>query len=87
MPLDELICDVQNACMMQTLSDVIDAFGGYAKLASALDCPPGTTSAWKTRGSIPARYWSKIVEKANELGIEGITFDVLGRIAAQREVA
>lgn len=73
--------------MMQTLSDVIEAFGGYAKLASALDCPPGTTSAWKTRGNIPVRYWSKIVEKAAELGIDGITFDVLGRLAAQREIA
>lgn len=63
------------------------AIGGYAKLATVLECPPGTTSAWKTRGSIPVRYWSKLVEKAAELGIDGVSFDTLGRIAAQREVA
>lgn len=67
---------------MQNLSDVIDAFGGYAKMADAIGCPPGTASAWKTRGSIPVRYWARIVEEAEVLGIAGITFELLGRIAA-----
>ncbi|MCV9940953.1 helix-turn-helix domain-containing protein [Boseaceae bacterium BT-24-1] len=80
--------------MMQNLADVIDAFGGYAKLAQALGCPAGTASAWKTRGSIPVRYWAQIVEEASLLGIDGVTFDALARIASlpretprRREVA
>lgn len=76
---------------MQNLNDVIDAFGGYAKLAEAIGCPAGTASAWKTRGSIPVRYWSQIVARAAALGIEGVSFEALAKIASQsasaREVA
>lgn len=70
---------------MKTFGDLIDHFGGAAKMAAEI---PGieanTIRQWSARGSIPARYWRAIVDAATRLGIEGVTFEVLGMIAADQ---
>lgn len=68
---------------MQTFSDVITAFGGYAKIAEAVGCPPGTASAWKSRQGIPHRYWSRIAAEAQARGINSVTLEALADIAAK----
>jgi hypothetical protein len=51
-------------------SQVIEAFGGTAGLASAIGLSPKLTTHWGRRG-IPAKYWPRIeeTETARRLGI------------------
>ena len=67
-------------CKMKTAADVIDALGGYRRLASAIGVPPTTVSAWKSRGSIPAHQWSKLVEQARQVRLNGVTLESLASL-------
>ena len=49
-------------------------------MASAIDVPPTTVSAWKSRGSIPARHWAKLVAQAHKARLESITLESLAVI-------
>lgn len=69
---------------MQTFSDIVTAFGSYAKMADAIGCPAGTVSAWKTRNGIPHRYWARIAAEAEARRIEGVSLETLARISAQQ---
>jgi hypothetical protein len=69
--------------MMQTFAQIIDALGGYAKIAEGVGCPPGTASSWKSRNDIPHRYWPKLVEMATEQGVSGVTFELLVKLGAE----
>jgi DNA-binding transcriptional regulator YdaS (Cro superfamily) len=59
-----------------TWDSVIDDLGGTGKVASALGLEPPTVSVWRERG-IPPKRWLAIVQLAEELGREGITFESL----------
>lgn len=68
---------------MMTFREIIDAFG-YASLAAALRLPPGTVSAWKTRGSIPHQYWREIQFEARKRRLRGVTYSALEAAARPR---
>lgn len=72
---------------MESASDIIESLGGVTAVAAALSVPLGTASAWKTRDSIPPEYWETLVAEAVRRGIEGVTLDLLARIAARRRKA
>ncbi len=67
---------------METFSDLIERFGGAAKMAVAIGESANTIRQWSARRSIPGRYWEAIVEAAQRLYIEGVTFEALASIAA-----
>lgn len=69
---------------MQTYVDIIDGFGGTAALARALNLPLGTVAAWKSRNSIPSDHWAEIVDAADILDVEGISFEVFAKIKRGR---
>ncbi|WP_143103774.1 ribbon-helix-helix domain-containing protein [Methylobacterium gossipiicola] len=75
--MSQIICD------MQTLGEVIDAFG-YAELAAILGKPPGTVSSWKSRNQLPSEFWKTVLEAAARRGMTDITADLLIRLDANR---
>lgn len=65
---------------MRSHTDVIEAFGGKAKLARAIGLQPKRLTHWNTRG-IPSKYWPDIEEVARHLKLP-ITARDLRRLAA-----
>ncbi|RFC66481.1 hypothetical protein DYI37_03295 [Fulvimarina endophytica] len=53
---------------MQTPSDIINSLGGNAAIARKLGISPSGVSEMKRRNSIPVKYWSGLIEIANEGG-------------------
>lgn len=47
---------------MDTVAEIIDAFGGNARFAELIGKQPSTASEMRRRGSIPVTYWPRIVE-------------------------
>lgn len=72
---------------IRTAADVIDAFGGATSFAAIIGRKPSTASEMKRNGSIPARYWLKVVEAAGEKGLADITLERLAEIAASPPTA
>ena len=53
---------------MTSLSTIIDTIG-QAKIADRLSIHRRNPSAWKARGSIPAKYWAGIARLCSELAV------------------
>jgi len=67
--------------MASTAADferLYEAWGGNAELmASDIGQQGVTVRQWRNRGSIPAEYWPKIIERAAARGVL-LTVDVFG---------
>lgn len=72
---------------MQTSSDLIERFGGAAKMAPLISVPANTIRQWAARDSIPARYWHAIIEEARKLGVRGINAESLASLAGRKKAA
>lgn len=69
---------------MQNVADIFAAFDGPAKLGRAIGVRTEHATAMKRRGSIPARYWLRLVKAARDEGRADITLEVLARVHAAR---
>lgn len=67
---------------METFAQVIDALGGSAVVARGIGEDPGTVRQMRRRGSIPSRYWPRIVVFAATRGRNDVTIDILAQISA-----
>lgn len=67
---------------MNSFSAVIEAFGD--KFAQAIGVEESHARTMKARKSIPSTRWLRTVEAAQELGIEGVTLDLLARLDAEK---
>jgi hypothetical protein len=47
---------------MQNVSDIFDKLGGPAAVAKLLDCQRSAASEMKRRGSIPVKYWPRLID-------------------------
>ena len=65
---------------MNSFHDVIQAFGGGAKLASDIGINPITVRQWGNRGSIPSKYWPAIVEAAKAKRLRGVNYKTLASL-------
>jgi len=70
-----------------TPAELIDRLGGTGAVANYMPAPVGRVSAWKARGSIPARYWPQIVDLAKIRRVRGVTLDYLSRMHAAEGAA
>jgi len=57
---------------MKDASDIIAALGGAARVAAMFGVSRTAASNWR-RDGIPARLWFEVIDKAAELGVEGVT--------------
>ncbi len=65
---------------MDTVPDLITAFGGPAAFSRALGVNPSTASEMKRSGRIEVDYWPTIMQKAKERGLRGVHEAMLTRI-------
>lgn len=72
---------------MNTVEDVFLSFDGTSALASALQVKLSAASEMRRRGSIPVRYWPRLVDAARERNVDGISYDVLVHIHAPDEAS
>jgi hypothetical protein len=70
---------------METFSDLVDGFGGAAKMAPQISESPNTIRQWVARGSVPARYWQQIIEAAQRLSVRGVTYAALAELANRKK--
>lgn len=68
---------------MLTVTDIIAKWPSAAEMARDIGLRrPGHGAMMKMRGSIPAPYWSALVEAAEKRGIEGVTLEALAQAHA-----
>ena len=72
---------------MESVSDLINRFGGAAKMAPEIDTDANTIRQWAARGSIPGRHWSVIVTAATRLEIDNVTLELLAGLAEKVRAA
>lgn len=68
---------------MKTFTEIISAFGGYARFADEVGVSRNKAAVWRHRNSIPSGHWLEVVRAAERNGI-AITVDMLAEIAAGR---
>lgn len=71
---------------MNSVRELIDAFGGPTAFSKIIEKRPSTASEMKRNRSIAVDYWPKVIEAAAERGMEGVTAEFLMRLHA-REAA
>jgi hypothetical protein len=70
---------------MNSVGEIIEAFGGPTKFSAALGFKHvSTASEMQRRGSIPSKYFSKIVDEARLRGIRGVTFKSLALLHSEK---
>jgi len=72
---------------MNTVEDVFLAFDGTRNFADALKLGLSTASEMRRRGSIPVRYWPRLVDEAEKRSISSITYDRLVAIHSETRKA
>jgi hypothetical protein len=72
---------------MESFADLIERFGGAAKMALAIGELPNTIRQWAARNSIPARYWQTIVTAARDNNVRGVSHAALAELAGRRRAA
>jgi hypothetical protein len=70
--------------VMQSIAEIIDAFGGPAAFARVISRGASTASEMKRHGATHARYWEEVVEAARARGIAGVTLECLARLHARK---
>jgi hypothetical protein len=65
---------------MNSVPELIDAFGGPTAFSRVIEKGPSTASEMKRSRSIGIQYWPKVIEAAAERGLQGVTTDLLMRI-------
>lgn len=45
---------------------IVNKFGGQSKMAAELNANSSTVGMWKQRGSIPSKWWPKILDVAKK---------------------
>ncbi|WP_172822725.1 carph-isopro domain-containing protein [Paramagnetospirillum marisnigri] len=68
---------------MKTFADIIALWGTATALAADIGETGLNVRAWRNRNSIPASRWLDVIAAAKRRGIEGVTLDVLARLAAR----
>lgn len=67
--------------VIQSFADLLKLWPSAGELASDLDVKEVTARAWRRRG-VPSEYWLALVEAAQARSIEGVTLDLLAKLAA-----
>jgi len=71
---------------MNSIPELIDAFGGTSAFARAIGKGQSTASEMKRQNSIRVRHWPKVIRAAKDRGIKGVTADFLMRLHASEVV-
>lgn len=68
---------------------IIALFGPVVDFCRVTGVPEATARAWISRDVIPAKHWDQVINGASEVGLRGVSIDVLMaalRIAEARKL-
>ena len=68
---------------MNTVTNLFEQLGGPTKVARILGVGFTTASEMKRRGSIPVKYWPKLVEACRADGVDSVTYERLVSMHAE----
>ncbi|MCY0150593.1 hypothetical protein OEG84_25265 [Hoeflea sp. G2-23] len=68
---------------MNSFRTIIDQWPSRGDFAADIGVTPQHATNIYTRDGIPSKYWAALVASASDRGIDGVTLDVLARIAAK----
>jgi hypothetical protein len=68
---------------MQSVSYIFEKLGGPTKVARHLGVGFTTASEMKRRGTIPVKYWPKLVAACEADGLSDVTYERLVRMHAE----
>jgi hypothetical protein len=74
-----IIAPMQNPV---SFSQIIDQWPTVAAFADSMGVPYQTASAMKRRNSIDPDYWERLIQQCEKRGIEGVTWELLAKLAA-----
>lgn len=60
-----------------TAKELIEALGGYVRVAERLGIESFNVRGYCYRGHIPVKYWPIIIQLAKEAGLEGVDAHML----------
>jgi hypothetical protein len=66
-----------------THSDIINLWPSLSEFAGDIGVEYGTAKAMRRRSSIPVEYWPKVIGKAAERSIDGITPESMLKAVAE----
>jgi hypothetical protein len=66
---------------MESFAAIINAWPDPVKFAQDVGVTPSLVAVWKTRDTIPSAYWNWVVGGAERRGIDGVSFELLGRLS------
>lgn len=69
---------------METVTAIIDKFGGTNSFALAIGTSQQNVTNMKARGSIPQGFWKATVKAAQQRGVDGVSLEILAELAARR---
>ncbi len=67
---------------MNNVEDIFIAFQGTSAVAAAVGLNLSTASEMRRRGSIPVRYWPRLVDAAQKRNLKSVSYDLLVAIHA-----
>jgi hypothetical protein len=68
---------------MTTYTEIIDRWPSLTAYAADIGVRYGTAQVMRYRGSIPAKYWKRVVAAAARRGIDGVSLELLASIEAE----
>ena len=68
---------------MTTYTEIIDRWPSLTAYAGDIGVRYGTAQVMRYRGSIPAKYWKRVVAAAARRGIDGVSLELLASIEAE----
>lgn len=68
-----------------TVDEIMEALGGRHVVARLVGVSRGAPYNWR-RDGIPSRHWPELVGRAAEMGVKGVSFDVLRATGTKRRV-
>lgn len=72
---------------MSNLDKIFTDLGGTGKVAEYLGVKPSAASEMRRRGSVPVKYWPKLVLACNEHNIEGVNYATLVSLHSEKASA
>jgi hypothetical protein len=76
-----LIAALPDARGVTTFREVIDLWPSQRLLATSLGAPHASVRGWRARNTIPARWWSRLLDAAAQHGVRGLDYTILAKIA------
>ena len=65
---------------LTSVEQLFDAFGKIIAFSDSVGCGYEAARQMRRRGSIPVKFWPKIIEACAEKEIEGVDYETLVRL-------